>query len=363
MVTKHTLQYGALLTVLTVLLCLPIFFGCGSAMVPEEGASMESVDIESGESVVIEEDTEDMIVFRRWWTNASSSGTKVIRVQHPDNNTVFECKPYTGRLQRLVDYHDNDDEKNLSVKSGGEFRWMDGNNYPRDESYSDHDFIEIVLKTGQNIIGYAVIDILERNYERLWDALVLKSVLFPRADGEYQNVSEEYVKTAIEKVKRERLIEKGAGGMVKPLEPSWVSVPGIPAENAIKFEYSDSSAVFECSVDNGQFAFAQNSPKNLFVLPGDAVYWQPDPGGETERAFVEIVLRINDNITGYAAIIIVPDRSGYNPTSYGAGVIRSALFPQIGGEYQKASEEYVYAAFEAVKTQWRKTEKLDFGVE
>jgi hypothetical protein len=106
--------------------------------------------------------------------------------------------------------------------------------------------------------------------------------------------------------------------------------------------------------------FAQNSPKSrLVVKPGDAVYWQPDPGGETESVFGEIILKTNDNITGYALMLFGPVKSD-NPTgAYSGGVIKSALFPQIGGKYQKVSEEYVYAVFGKIKSQWRKMEEFE----
>jgi hypothetical protein len=131
--------------------------------------------------------------------------------------------------------------------------------------------------------------------------------------------------------------------------------PGGPQEGGILCDYSDSNVVFECSVDNGQFGFARDSPKSLFVMPGGTVYWQPDPIVETKDAFIEIILRINDNITGYAAIGIGP-YMGDDPRDYGAAVLRTVLFPQIGGEYQNVSEEYVHTVFEAVKSLWRKGE-------
>jgi hypothetical protein len=52
------------------------------------------------------------------------------------------------------------------------------------------------------IIGYAVIGIKLIN-QSTYNAVVLKSVLFPQIDGEYQNVSEEYVEAAIGKIKDE----------------------------------------------------------------------------------------------------------------------------------------------------------------
>jgi hypothetical protein len=310
----------------------------------------------SGEPAVIEEDTEDMVVLYRWMPS-SGEMPNVIVVKHPNNNAVFECQADNGELfpnsVRGSERYD-DNVKKVHAKPGGWFRW--GTAIYSEEG---HDFIEIVLKLGKNIIGYAVVDIIQR-YENIgefqWDALVLKSVLFPQADGKYQNVSEEYVKTAIEKVKSEHPVEKGGGDMVTHL-PSWVFTPDRPQEGAILCEYPNNNAVFECGVDNGQFGFAQDSPKTLFVMPGATVYWQPDPGGETKEAFVKIILRSNDNITGYALIAIK-----HYPTEYRVATYRSVLFPQIGGEYQKVSEEYVHAVFEAVKSRMRKELLFYYGL-
>jgi hypothetical protein len=52
------------------------------------------------------------------------------------------------------------------------------------------------------IIGYAVIGI-KLIEQSTYNAVVLKSVLFPQVDGKYQNVSEEYVEAAIGKIKDE----------------------------------------------------------------------------------------------------------------------------------------------------------------
>jgi hypothetical protein len=305
----------------------------------------------SGEPAVIEENAKDMIALHSWFL-IGGEVPNIIIVNHPNNNAVFECQADNGKLfphYNSERYDDN--EQKVRAKPGGRFDWMD---YDEDE----HDFVEIVLKLGQNIIGYAVIDVIRRfepeSHVRWWDALVLKSVLFPQEDGKYQNVSEEYVKTAIEKVKNEHPVEKGGGYYIVKLLPSWSS---IPQEGAFAVDYSDSNAVFECSVDNGQFGSAQDSPKSLFVKPGTTIYWHSDPEGETKEAFVEIILRIGDNIIGYALIGIEQYR-GRNPTDYGAVVIRTVLFPQTGGEYQKISEEYVHTIFEALKSMWRKGEGI-----
>ena len=56
-------------------------------------------------------------------------------------------------------------------------------------------YINIILTLGENIIGYVSI-LLDGSFDY---PLILKSVLFPQINGEYQNVSEEYVKAEIKK--------------------------------------------------------------------------------------------------------------------------------------------------------------------
>jgi hypothetical protein len=129
------------------------------------------------------------------WHFTSGVPHNVILVKHSDENAVFECKAIGGRLWLLGPEY----QKNLSVKSGDKFRWVDSN-----ESGSRIlcDYVEIIIKLEEHIIGYAVIEI---NHEAglNYNAVVLKSVLFPQIDGEYQNVSEEYVEAAIKKIKEE----------------------------------------------------------------------------------------------------------------------------------------------------------------
>jgi len=124
---------------------------------------------------------------------------------------------------------------------------------------------------------------------------------------------------------------------------TWFFTSGIP-NNAINVNYPDEAAVFECTVDKGHFGYEQNAPQSLTAKPGDTFYWQ-EFGGNIEQAFVEIILKIDDNIIGYAIIEI------YQPSgaSHSARLLKSVLFPEAGGEYQNISEEYIKAVIKHVK--------------
>lgn len=74
--------------------------------------------------------------------------------------------------------------------------------YMGSEAYAD-----IVMRDGKNIVGYAVIKIytvdLDNAPAQNYQAILLKSVSFPKANGHYQNVTDKYVASEIESVKVE----------------------------------------------------------------------------------------------------------------------------------------------------------------
>lgn len=74
--------------------------------------------------------------------------------------------------------------------------------YMGTEAYAD-----IVMRDGENIIGYAVIKIYTVDIENApaqhYQAIMLKSVSFPKVNGTYQNVSDKYITSEIEHVKEE----------------------------------------------------------------------------------------------------------------------------------------------------------------
>lgn len=75
-------------------------------------------------------------------------------------------------------------------------------------------------------------------------------------------------------------------------------------------------------------------------------YVQP----ESDQVFVDIILRADEHIIGYAVIEIldIDGRGGY---VYHTSMLKSVSFPKIEGEYQKVSEEYVKEQFQIVHGQ------------
>lgn len=129
-----------------------------------------------------------------------------------------------------------------------------------------------------------------------------------------------------------------------PGKGSW---PGYP----ITLVESSENAVFECTISEGRFTFNIDPGYGLtaVVKSGDTIYWQcfgyiiPFP--VATKAFVEIVLKIDYNITGYAVVKIYRAESDH----YYGKLLKSALFPTVNGQYQEVTEEYVIKAIEKVK--------------
>ena len=58
-------------------------------------------------------------------------------------------------------------------------------------------YINIIIRDGKNIVGYAVVNIYTNDLENApaqsYYAKLLKSVSFPKVDGKYQKITSEYV--------------------------------------------------------------------------------------------------------------------------------------------------------------------------
>jgi hypothetical protein len=155
--------------------------------------------------IVFEEAEAELVEVNFYHQPGMTYQLQYIMMTYPDENVFFNCSADNGLLS-VNSRNTIDLAKNASVPSGKYIWWHDleigeDGKYFQSLDYGSA-FIEIVLRVGENIIGYAVV-------EPYWvqsdgfHANLLKSVLFPQVDGEYQNVSEEYVNAAIEKIKAE----------------------------------------------------------------------------------------------------------------------------------------------------------------
>ena len=139
-----------------------------------------------------------------------------IMMKNPGKNVIFNCTTDNGNFCWAYSILPTEDfVKNVCVYSGELIYW-----WPYTKGYGggstvDHDFVEIVLKLEEHIIGYVVIEIYRKIPLPSYNAHLLKSILFPQVNGEYQNVSEEYIKARIEKIKDESQTDAGKVANIK----------------------------------------------------------------------------------------------------------------------------------------------------
>jgi hypothetical protein len=384
--------------IFAILLCLAIAFGCGGTTDPAGSNNTKNTsenkneedpgEDEPGEDDLGEEDpgeeedlpfieTEagDMVKFMyAIFESQRLSGTNgyPIKLKHSNAAAVFECSVDVGYLSNTNSYAYKEGvteiSKNVIGKPGnaeGSITWYSDPVTRSTDSLNmgfwQQALIEIIVKIDGNIVGYAVINVSRTSY--IFTGKILHSALFPQVNGEYQNVSEEQVKAAIEKVKEESLlfVEPEFDEVVEFLYPvfnimGYSAIQGYP----IKLKHSNAAADFECSVEVGYVSvnFLSNTVvpgtnKNVIVKSSDrrsSILWFSDPPepkssiGFSQQAFIEIIIKVDSNIVGYSVVKVSKDAYVFT-----GEILKSELFPQVNGEYQNISEEYVKAAIEQAK--------------
>jgi len=128
-------------------------------------------------------EADGMIELRAW---GELFGHNIIVTNFEEENVIFECKAKNGFI------FSGDNIFYWSVQSPGMSHWGGLTYY--------QDYISVVAKTENNILGYGVIEVLLS--EDSATATVIKSVKFPMVDGEYQHITQSQVDMLIENVVR-----------------------------------------------------------------------------------------------------------------------------------------------------------------
>jgi len=124
---------------------------------------------------------------------------------------------------------------------------------------------------------------------------------------------------------------------------TWHFTSGVP-NNAVVVKFTNEEAIFKCVVDKGLLGFAVDSQKELTVKPNDIFYWYADE--IIEKAFIEIIVRIDNSIVGYAVIKITENNSHVDHT---ATVLKSAIFAKVNDEYQDITTEQIKNKINRIK--------------
>ena len=142
------------------------------------------------DGIIVEESVSNMIEL--WnWSVAASSAENCIGLYSPIENVVFECVQLDGGWDRKGTV-----QKNLRTNEWTQ--WVDfDREFYKGEGLTD--YVDIYLNLDGNYIGYAVIQI-KSGIIRVYPT-VLKSVIFSKLGGEYQQVSREEVENLVAQTK------------------------------------------------------------------------------------------------------------------------------------------------------------------
>ena len=174
----------ALLTLLlSLVLILPCFVGCGNAPKEKNNPNMVTYDID----------------FLYGGVQSYRGPIKVTLSLEPNVN--FECK--TSGTPYLL----NDQLSPITIKSGETIELFVPANYDKSKK-TDDGYISIIARHNNHIVGYIIL-VLKAEYNDSfsdyyvvdhWKLSIAKSVEFPQIDGQYQDVSEEYVQRQFKKL-------------------------------------------------------------------------------------------------------------------------------------------------------------------
>ena len=151
---------------------------------------MENLESELAkyESLIVEQEVNDMVEFKVWSIAVSVPNNQII-FHSPIEGVLFECvrDDLPWDEQSMYEYTVPAEE----TVYWGDYIYMAA---PNRKAY-----VDVYVKLGDNYVGYAVIEINVKDYQAT--PTLLKSVMFPKLWGEYQQVSKEEVKVLIEKAK------------------------------------------------------------------------------------------------------------------------------------------------------------------
>ncbi len=135
----------------------------------------------------------DMVELSTWYAT-SGLLNNLITVKYEDKNLTFECRAGEGFLLYQSQYH-----KEITLSSGETVHWAFSDTEWIYKEVTD-DYVDIVVKEEDRIVGYATIRITQRDGID-FSAKVVKSVMFKKIDGKYQSVTEAEIEELLQKTK------------------------------------------------------------------------------------------------------------------------------------------------------------------
>lgn len=181
----------------------------GFLMITAYAASRDeglTTDLPSDEEVIMQEGIEVPVNYN--WNPAMSSRPGIpLELSVPEHpGIIFEVSISGGELllaDEIIQGTFYTVENNTTVFWTSMTRGEDGDS----KRYTGREvYINIVIREEKNIVGYAVVKIYKDGTEETYSSQtyyskLLKSVSFPKVNGQYQKVTEEYAASEMEQVK------------------------------------------------------------------------------------------------------------------------------------------------------------------
>lgn len=161
----------------------------------------------SNEAVTMEEGIEIPVNYN--WTPSMSwlpgIPLELSVSEHP--NIIFEISVDRGELILWQEDQIINMDSSFEAENGATIYWRtpsetESGNVELYKETQAH--IDIIMREGENIVGYAVIGIYTDEAEQdIYYAKLLKSVSFPKLNGNYQRITTEYIEAEIQRFKNE----------------------------------------------------------------------------------------------------------------------------------------------------------------
>ena len=222
-------------------------------------------------------------------------------------------------------------------------------------------YVEVIIRADEAIIGYAVFEMYSMDDKEPAFMVRLKAnTFYPKIDGQFQNVTEDYVHKAIEESKQEDgwMVEGGVFSAARhPSESVWMFTSGVNlcvryACMVVDKDYVEKNITFDLSTNYG--GLYSNDWKYLgksaTLSNREYFRWQGSVGMEDDlTVYVDVIIRADGNVIGYGIIKIEQLRE--DVPSYGTKYCKSVCLPMIDGEYPQLTEEEAKMAIEKLKAE------------
>lgn len=128
-----------------------------------------------------------------------------LELSYPDEYVKFTVRTSDGVLRSNINGESKFYGKEVELPNNSTIYWNNLSDYNQDELlFNITAYLDIIIRANEHIVGYAVIKIYpvtEFKQGHVYSAKMLKSVSFPKVDGEYQNISLDFIESEILNIK------------------------------------------------------------------------------------------------------------------------------------------------------------------